>query len=73
MKTTLKYLAAVLVVLALSAALAYITFYAMFGALILCLFYPGWLYFILGALFTGFTGWIGWKIFHRPIVYSLRR
>lgn len=73
MKIILKLLAAFVVVMALAAALTYISFYLLYAAVIISVFYTTLMWLIIGVMFAGFSLWIGRKVFSRGYVYSIRK
>lgn len=73
MKTLAKYALAILVIVALSLGLCYIALYLLYFTLLICLFYKGAMFFLIGATFTGFATWAALRIFDRHKVYSIKK
>jgi hypothetical protein len=70
--TFLKNIAAIIVILALSAGLTIGVLWVLYMVFIISLFYIGAMYFLIGAVFTGIFTWFSLKVFDRRKVYSIR-
>lgn len=71
MKTIIKYTLAALVIVALALMLALVMLWLMYCLLLAALFETGFMYFLIGAVFTGIATWAALRIFDRHKVYSL--
>lgn len=67
-----KYILAVLVLLALALGLSVVMLYLLYLALILSLFYKGVMLLVIGATIAGIFTWAALKVFTRRKVYTVK-